>query len=485
MTVTLAEQIQGLVTAVMMAALGLFTIGWTAHHADTVVQQRKMFLQALLLRYFSGLCLYAFNINAVLIGMGDDAGSWHGLKYQAFLDEPENGLSALPSYLVNTFVGINRGYGPWIGLFFYLTRLTGQFTVISISAFAGAMTVVVVYRLARTLFSEAVATRAAYWTMLFPSMVLWSSLPQKEPIVILLEVAAIYACVRLRHDGLSVRHVLLCLASLLLLLSMRFYVFYIESAVVLASLLVFRAGARSLSATQGLAVGVVLLVPVYFISGSLKAHMDFFEKRANLSEAERFRAAVSKGSEGETTASGLQLDYDLGTTRGFAMQAVVGAAHLLLAPFPWQVRFGSLRMMLTTPEMLYWWFMLFAWVLPGFVILSRQRLGDLVPMLLFMVLLGSVYSMTCGNIGIIYRQRAQFLPYFFMIGAYGAVRRREDPWGRPLPTMRMPYLPNLEEAPTVPIPWTQGPPGWVGPGPGPSGPPMDDRGSVPGLPYRP
>jgi hypothetical protein len=40
-------------------------------------------------------------------------------------------------------------------------------------------------------------------------------------------------------------------------------------------------------------------------------------------------------------------------------------------------------------------------------------------MLMFMLVLGSVYSLMFGNIGIIYRQRAQLLPYlimFIMVG---------------------------------------------------------------------
>ncbi len=488
MTVTFAEQMQGLITAVLMVVIGMLAIGWTTHHADTVIAQRKMFLQALSLRYFAGLAMYAFNINSVVIGMGDDAGAWHGLRYQAFLDDPENGLFALPTYLVNSFVGINRGYGPWIGLFFYLTRLTGLFTVVSISAFAGAMTVIVVYRLGRTLFSETVATRAAYLVMCFPSLVLWSSLPLKEPIVILLEVSAIYACMRLRHDGLTPRHLVLCVGSLLLLLSMRFYVFYLLGAVVLASLLLFRSGARALSPAQGLAISLALLGPIYLISGSLKAHMDFFEKRANLESAEKFRTDVSKASTVEATRSGIELDYDLNTSQGFVMQALVGSAHLLLAPFPWQLRIGSLRMFLTTPELLFWWYIFFRWVVPGLGILFRQRLNDLIPIFLFMLLLGGVYSMTCGNIGIIYRQRAQFLPYFLIFGAYGSVRRREDPWGRPFsepvhqvelaepgwPDMRVP--PQLEPAwgPRGPSPGR--PLGLTGPGPRPFQVPDGPRG---------
>lgn len=45
------------------------------------------------------------------------------------------------------------------------------------------------------------------------------------------------------------------------------------------------------------------------------------------------------------------------------------------------------------------------------------------PILLFILGLGVVYSITTGNIGLMYRQRTQFLPYFFIFAASHFERR--------------------------------------------------------------
>jgi hypothetical protein len=94
---------------------------------------------------------------------------------------------------------------------------------------------------------------------------------------------------------------------------------------------------------------------------------------------------------------------------------VVGALHLLLAPFPWQFAGSSTRFLLTVPEMLVWWVLVARGLLSGLAHCLRRQAGDVLPMLLFMVVLGSVYSLMFGNVGIIYRQRAQLLPYLLMI----------------------------------------------------------------------
>ena len=94
-----------------------------------------------------------------------------------------------------------------------------------------------------------------------------------------------------------------------------------------------------------------------------------------------------------------------------------GGVHLLLAPFPWQLRSGSVRMALTAPEMVVWWFVFFALVLPGLKHAIRHRFGDVMPLLLFLMLLSGVYGLTFGNVGTAYRQRAQLMPYLLIFAA--------------------------------------------------------------------
>src|SRR2546427_340087 len=80
-----------------------------------------------------------------------------------------------------------------LGLYFYVTRLDGELSAAALSCFSGALTAVMAYRLARLVFSEAVAVRTGWLICFFPSMIVWSIQTIKEPIVILCELMGIYA----------------------------------------------------------------------------------------------------------------------------------------------------------------------------------------------------------------------------------------------------------------------------------------------------
>jgi len=61
-------------------------------------------------------------------------------------------------------------------------------------------------------------------------------------------------------------------------------------------------------------------------------------------------------------------------------------------------------------------------VLPGLKHAIRHRFGDVMPLLLFLLLLSGVYSVTFGNVGTAYRQRAQLMPYLLIFAAIGLER---------------------------------------------------------------
>jgi hypothetical protein len=137
-----------------------------------------------------------------------------------------------------------------------------------------------------------------------------------------------------------------------------------------------------------------------------------------LKTIERFKASVATGY-----GSGVKSQYDLNSPTGLAMAIGVGGAHLLLAPFPWQLGDASLRMLLTTPELAVWWWLVFMGLIPGAWHICRTRLADTQPMLFFIIGLGLLYSMMFGNVGLIFRQRAQLLPWLLIIAVVGLERR--------------------------------------------------------------
>jgi hypothetical protein len=213
----------------------------------------------------------------------------------------------------------------------------------------------------------------------------------------------------------------LCGASIVLLVPFRFYAAYLAAAAALLALAV-----PQLKQKSSWAAGVViaaLIIPLAVYSGVLARNEALFE-RFDLNYISTYQRDIATGQ-----GSGVITGYDLRTPTGLVLGTAIGMAHLVLAPFPWQLGGASLRMALTLPEQLVWWWLVFYGVLPGMWLAIRRRFGEIQPLLIFIGGLGLLYSMLFGNIGLVYRQRAQLLPWlliFAMVGLEQRVQRKLD-----------------------------------------------------------
>jgi 4-amino-4-deoxy-L-arabinose transferase-like glycosyltransferase len=406
----------GVVLILMFAALGSFLITLTRVHYQTRHEQIKLFLCALGVRFVASIVIYEFGLVRVL-GDEDSSGWWSGIALMSEWNQRHISLLDLPGILAGAYEGHHRGYGYLVGALFYLTDSPARLPAAALNCFFGAMTVVFVYRIALSLFSRWAAVRAGWLACFFPSMIIWSSQTLKEPVVIFLESVALYACVHLKLSGFSLRYVLLCAAAIVLLPPFRFYAAYVAGAAALLALLVPQLSKRKSSIQSALAVAA-LVVPLIISSGVLARNEAKFEQFSQLKEVERFRMNVASGY-----GSGVRSQYDLNTSSGLFLGTAIGAAHLLLAPFPWQLGGGSLRMALTAPELLIWWWLVFVGLIPGIWHACRTRFGEIQPMLFFTLGLGLLYSMMFGNVGLIFRQRAQLLPWLLIFAMVGLEQR--------------------------------------------------------------
>src|SRR6185503_1281996 len=156
---------------------------------------------------------------------GDD---YHMQKYQGFVASGAGAWGML--YLV---AGIYEVVGR------------NMLAIQLVNAAVGAATGVVVYHTAMALFSNLrVAKLAALLVTFFPSLILWSSQALKDGLIILALAVSILATLRLM-EKVTVKWVLVITVSLLALLSLRFYIFYMMTASVAGS---FIMGMKSLSA---------------------------------------------------------------------------------------------------------------------------------------------------------------------------------------------------------------------------------------------
>jgi hypothetical protein len=401
-----------------LLSIGFTTLYILGGNSEARRVQLRLFLWAFGLRFLLSVIIYQCGLINVILD--EDGSGWTaGIFLQEQWLRHHLPWWELPSAMAQAFEGRDMGYRFLLGALFYVTDAPFRLVAAALNDFFGALICVFAWRTARRLFSPRVASLVGWWACLFPSMLIWSAQTIKEPVVILLETAALYSCVRLKQLGPTPRHLAFCVAAIVLLLAFRFYAAYIIGAAVLVALL-----ARGLApgrVTMAALALVALMGPFVFGSAAFARHTAEIE-RFNLQKIQYFRESVSTGGSRYGASSGVRAG-DVRTTHGLVYGTVIGAAHLLLAPFPWEIRGASLRMLLTLPELLIWWRIFFIGVLPGTRYLLRHRLADVSPILLVLLGFGLLYSMMFGNVGLVFRQRAQLLPWLLIFGAVGIEQR--------------------------------------------------------------
>jgi 4-amino-4-deoxy-L-arabinose transferase-like glycosyltransferase len=371
----------------------------------------RLFLIAVMIRIIIATAIFTANLEEFF---GGDANTydvfgqslveaWHGDPYHAgkYASFVQSGASAWGMlYLV---AAVYELIGPNI------------LAIQLINASVGAATAIVVYYGAQTLFNNSrVSKLAAILVAFFPSLILWSSQALKDALIILALALAILATIRLM-EKVTAGYVLVLTTSLLALLSLRFYIFYMMTAAVAGSFII---GAKSLDAKSFMqrfvAVAAIGLAFTWF--GVLRYAGTQFDQYANLQMLQASR--MDQASAG----SGFGKDVDVGTTEGALTVIPLGLVYLLFAPFPWQ--FTTLRQSITLPEMLVWWFS-FPLLVLGLWYSINHRLRQVSPIVLFTTMLTLAYSLFQGNVGTAYRQRSQLLVFYFIFVAVGAIILKE------------------------------------------------------------
>jgi len=377
----------------------------------------KLFIAALLMRMIIGTIIFASNGQ---VFFGGDA-----LAYDFF------GMAQLKGWtgdryaqsVADSFVQGWAGSG-W-GMVYLVAAVYGvvgrnMLAVQFVNSSFGAATTVMIFLCANHVFNNLrVARLAGVAVAFYPSLVLWSSQGLKDGPIVFFLALSMLATLRL-GEKLSLKYIAALLCSLLAVLSLRFYVFYMICFAVGGAFVI---GMQTLTTTGFFRqlTAIVLLGLALTYLGVTRSGSIQFERFGNLQEVQRVRDDAAHSAE-----SGFGKDVDVSTTAGALAAIPLGLSYLLFAPFPWQL--VSLRQSLTLPEMIVWWAS-FPMLVLGLWFSIRYRLRMISPILTFTLMLSLAYSVFQGNVGTAYRQRAQLLVFYFIFVAVGYVlmlERREE-----------------------------------------------------------
>src|SRR5215212_5459773 len=396
---------------VMCAVVSAPTLLILARSRDEKTFLFRLFLVGLMVRIVLASVIYLGHMEEFF---GGDANT-----YDVFGQSLLQGLYGDDYHMQKYQSFIASGAGAW-GMLYLVAgvyQVVGRniLAVQLVNASIGAATGIVVYYTAMSLFNNLRAAKlAALLVTFFPSLILWSSQALKDGLIILALAMSILATLRLM-EKISFGWVLVLTVSLLTLLSLRFYIFYMMTAAVAGS---FIMGMKTLNAQtfvqRFVAVAAIGLAFTWF--GVLQYAGNQFDRFANLKQIQLSRKDQA------TAGSGFAQDVDISTTEGALTVIPLGVVYLLFAPFPWQ--FSTLRQSITLPEMIVWW-LAFPLLVMGMWYSIKHRLRQVSPIVIFTTMLTLVYSVFQGNVGTAYRQRSQLLVFYFIFVAVGAVILKE------------------------------------------------------------
>jgi hypothetical protein len=286
-----------------------------------------------------------------------------------------------------------------------------------VNAFVGAASTRYVYRLAESAFGIHVARRAAFLYCFFPSLVLWSALNIRDVWVVSLILFLSWKSHQI-VAGYSHLSLLSVLGAILVLTTFRDYLFYVVAIPPVVAMLIGRRGhlVRNFAVTLTATSGLVLLIQQ---GAAEKAH-----SRMSLETMSRVRQEMAVGAD-----SAFHETVDISTPEKALAFLPVGVAYFLFSPFPWQIT--SFLKAFSLPEMLLMYGLVPA-MIRGIHYAVTQRFRECLQPLMLTGLLTVSYALGEGNVGTLYRHRAQVIAFYLMFAAVGLELKRQHQQPRPV-----------------------------------------------------
>ena len=373
----------------------------------------RLFLSAFLIRVLIGTCIYVFHWQGFF---GGDALTYDFLGYAQW-NVWQGNLAFQRAVDIFFAGGSSSGWGM-IYMVAAIYKVVGQNMLATqyVNCVLGAATALLAYMITMEIFpTKKVARVSALMTAFFPSLVLWSSQGLKDGPIVFLLALSMLATLKL-GDRFTIKYLIALAFALCCLITLRFYVFYIVMIAVTAAFVLGRRRLTAQSFARQLIIMIAIGAALAYFGVSHYASQQI-EEYGSTEQLQRMRLDAAQSAQ-----SGFGRDQDVSTTSGAFAALPIGLTYLLLAPFPWQL--GSLRQMITLPEMIVWWSSLPLLVLGGWFTI-KHRLREIAPILIFTTLLTLTYSIVQGNVGTAYRQRAQLLVFYFVFVAIGFALLKE------------------------------------------------------------
>ncbi len=343
--------------------------------------------------FFLGADDYGFSLNASRI-----IDAWRAMGY-----------IPAPNSLNWMLVAGDLNYSYLLSYFYYFIG-EYQFMPLFINCSLGALSIVLIYLLAKQIYGYKVAIASAFLFAFWPSIVLWSTQNLKESPTIFIILLA-FLCVReLRRSYFKAGYLVLLLGSLALIFKIRLSIFLFLFLSTSVSLFLF-SGKRYL--LSGLFVFCVIFI---FFANNWLGIQTFFVKRFSLDVSSIFSTLQHHHFSRTLSADTAFLTgIDISKPINFLLYLPLFLVYVFFSPFPWSIL--KLNQFLAGLETLLWYFLIIFAVKGLFLTLRYKLKESLVFIFFFLLVLFASFGE--GNIGTLFRHRALFWPWWFMLISAG------------------------------------------------------------------
>lgn len=379
----------------------------------------SLFIIAFLLRVLLSVGLYTYNHMAGWEGFasGDDrlytlkawqlclrfAGDYYGrtLDLVKHAGSPRHGINSF-TYLLAAFFKI-----------FGFNALASKF----VNCYIGALTPVIIYLIAKTIFDVRTAKLAAFLTAFYPSLVRWSVCNLKDPLIILMLYSSILLLTLILNKGLKAVYVISLALASYVLFHLQFLYFSgiflcFIAAVFAAPDFAYKFRRKTVCL---LAFSLVFLFAIVFVRELLYKYR-LLDLLYNVST---YQAGVARSDDAgyllfprwyyDNIRTGYLQLWPL------AMIFMEGFVYFFFSPFPWSI--GSVDQLAAFPQVAVWYVMFILSVF-GLARAFRLKPKECSIILIFLLISLPVWIITTGNIGASFRHRDHFAPLVFIFSSF-------------------------------------------------------------------
>lgn len=305
------------------------------------------------------------------------------------------------------------GYSFYLHMmaFFYYLFGFSPISVTVINCIFSALTGIVYYFVAKDISNTRVARIAAAMIVFFPSMMVWSIENLKDPIFIFLMGVVLLAFVRLIKTGRP-EYWILFFAAFFLQFLIRSKFFILQSGIALWACFFYLQSKKRLRFSHFFALIICAVITWPFLGPKLvmiKRLLIGYHVGATSPVGFRYRLYDKWVYTGG-------MDFNLVGNFALLKATLLGWAHFFLEPFPWKIR--SALSIASFPQMIIWYMILLFSVIGIFVQLKNNRKMT-IPLLVFLLLVGTVFALTGGNVGTSFRMRDMLSPLIIVFSAVG------------------------------------------------------------------